>query len=83
MWMVSFIENSNGNRNIRIFSDSEFIQAKTYSINLINDQDIIGVSHVMLCAIHECLVSKDVQTDEDTIIELEDCDVMTTAYIDD
>lgn len=60
MWMVTFLDESTGNRNVRVFSDSEFEVAKGYSMHLM---DMTGIAHVQLCAVHECLVSVDVPTD--------------------
>lgn len=71
MWMVSFLDNETGNRNIRMFSDSEFEIAKKYSMLLINDKEKgLNVSHVQLCAVHECLVSNDIQTDRDRTLRV-------------
>lgn len=83
MWMVSYLDNETGNRNIRMFSDSEFEVAKKYSMLLVNDKEKgLNVSHVQLCAVHECLVSQDIQTDKDRTLKTNKGMVHFVNYID-
>lgn len=84
MWMVSYLDNETGNRNIRMFSDSEFEVAKKYSMLLVNDKEKgLNVSHIQLCAVHECLVSNDIQTDKGRALKTNAGEVRFNAYVDD
>lgn len=57
MWMITYMNETTGNRHVKIFKDSEFNQAKIYSRYLIESRDTTHAIHVQLSSISDCYIS--------------------------